>query len=332
MKRIIISIAFVSCTLTAGAQSSIDPVLRNVESNNKELRAARQLATSQKIAAGMSNNLPDPVVNYAHVYGNHEGMGISGELVATQSFDFPTLYFQRNKLNKAKGMSYDHQSDLIRQQVLLQAKEACLDLVYLNQLKGLLKIRKDNAVKLSELYRERLKKGTTNILEMNKIDLELLNVKNEERINAVDMQSKLQELAMLNGGEAIHFGDTTYSRVELPETFNDFKQEAMASDRRMLSLRSDKAVALREIAVNKSQWLPELTLGYKMTHSSWKDRFNGFVVGFSIPLFSNRNSVKQAKATAVYTDFQMESLTADIDTELSQLYHRASIRRTISNC
>lgn len=103
MKRFILTIALLSSALVAGAQTSIEEVLRSVETNNKELQANRQMVTAQKLEAKLDNNLPDPTVTYSHLYGNKEGMGFTGELVASQSFDFPSLYMQRNKLLQAEG-------------------------------------------------------------------------------------------------------------------------------------------------------------------------------------------------------------------------------------
>ena len=43
MKRFILTIALLSSALVAGAQTSIEEVLRSVETNNKELQANRQI-------------------------------------------------------------------------------------------------------------------------------------------------------------------------------------------------------------------------------------------------------------------------------------------------
>ena len=52
------------------AQSiGIDEVLHRIEANNKELQANEQLITSQKLEAKTDNNLPDPTLSYAHLWG-----------------------------------------------------------------------------------------------------------------------------------------------------------------------------------------------------------------------------------------------------------------------
>lgn len=305
------------------AQTTIEEVLRSVEANNKDLRANTQLVRSQKIEAGLDNNLPDPSVTYSHLYGNKEGMGFTGEFIASQSFDFPSLYYQRRKLAKAKSAGFDRQSQSFRQQILLQAKEICLDLVLLNQQKRLLDIRLENAERLSALYATRLERGDANILETNKIDLELLNVRTEARMNETARQAKARELATLNGGVAIEFTDTSYADVDEPLSFDALRGEALDADLSLRLLRDDQETARRQLKVNKAKGLPSFQLGYRMNPSSGGQRYNGFLVGISIPLFSNRNYVKQAKAQSHYTEMLLESTSFTVENELRRLYDQA---------
>lgn len=328
MKKYIILMALAVAACSAWGQNSIDSVLRSVEANNKDLQANSQLTVSKKLEARLDNNLPDPSVSYVHQYGNREGMGMQGELVASQSFDFPSVYVQKNKLSQSKAVSYDHQGAEFRQQILLQAKEVCLDLVLLNQQKALLDQRRQNAEQLSALYAQRLESGDANILETNKINLELLNAKNEARMNEAARIAKLQELATLNGGIAIDFTDTVYAPVKEALSFEDLRAEAVTANPQLLTLKSEQVAARRQLSVNKSKGLPGFELGYRLNTASGGERFNGFLVGISIPLFSNRNNVRQAKAQTLYTDLQLESTTAAVESELHQLYNQSLALRT----
>ena len=328
MKSIITIALLASATLCASAQTDIEQVLRSVEAGNKELQAARQLTTSRKIEAATENNLPDPTVTYSHLYGNKEGMGFTGELIASQSFNFPSLYAQRGKLAKLRGENFEQQSEVLRQDILLKAKEVCLDLVMLNKQKSLLEVRRGNAEQLSALYEQRLKAGDADILEANKIALELLNVNNEARMNEAERADKLRELATLCGGEEVAFGDTVYPEALLPASLGELKEEVMSLDRRLCSLRSDQSVARKQISVSRAQGLPSFELGYRMNPSSGGERYNGFIVGISIPLFANRGKVKQAKAQSLYADLQTESMQTMVENELLQLYNRAATLKT----
>ena len=330
MKLTIITAVLFLWAGSLSSQNSIDDVLRSVEANNKDLRANAQLIQSQKLESRLDNNLPDPTVTYSHLYGNKEGMGFTGEFIASQSFDFPSLYAQKHKLTKAKSAGLDQQASAFRQQILLQAKEICLDLLLLNQQKRLLEIRLQNAEQLSDLYASRLERGDANVLETNKIDLELLNVRTEARMNETARAAKLQELATLNGGIAIDFTDTAYVLTPEPPVFEELKDEVMEADPQLRSLRENQTIAARQLKVNKAKGLPGFELGYRMNPSSGGDRYNGFLVGIRIPLFSNRNNVKLAKAQRLYADMQLESTSFTVESGLRQLYTQSvSLKKSI---
>ena len=177
-------------------------MLRNIETNNKELQANAQLISSQKLEAKTDNNLADPSLSYAHLWGAKDKNETIGELVVSQSFDFPSLYASRAKLNRLKTSSFDGQASIFRQGILLQAKEVCLDIIMLRQQKQILQERLRNAEELSAMYKKRLQTGDANIIETNKINLELLNVKTEASLNETALRNKLQELNTLNGAAA----------------------------------------------------------------------------------------------------------------------------------
>lgn len=328
MKQYIIYTVFSLLAFSASAQTSIDEVLQQIETNNKELRANAQLVTAQKLQARMENNLPDPSVSYSHLYGNQEGMGFQGEFIASQDFEFPTAYIEGNKLRKAKSVNLDHQFAETRQQILLSAKELCLDLILLNQQKQLLDIRFRNAEELSALYESRLRNGDVSILETNNINLELLNVKTEARLNEAARATKLQELAVLNGGVAIDFRETDYAVMDMPASFDQLRAEAISSNAQLQTLKSEQVMAYRQIRLNKTKGLPGFQLGYRMNPASGGQRMNGFLVGITIPLFSNRHNVKQAKAQSLYTDLKMDNLTFTVENELQSQYQQLLALKT----
>ncbi len=74
MKQIMtISAALLFLTIgEVQAQNGIEQVLKNIETNNKELQANEQLITSQKLEAKTDNNLPDPTLFLTHIYGEQK--------------------------------------------------------------------------------------------------------------------------------------------------------------------------------------------------------------------------------------------------------------------
>ena len=177
MKRILFIIAFCS-PLLAQAQS-IEHILKSIEQNNKELKAQKHAADATKMENRTNNNLPDPTVSYSSFYSNGAEGGHGTELVASQGFDFPTQYIVRNRQATLQNEAVDKQQQAARRDILLNAKNLCLDLILLNQEKTLMDIRMKNADELQALYEKRLTTGDANILEVNKIKMERMNVQTE---------------------------------------------------------------------------------------------------------------------------------------------------------
>lgn len=321
-----ILLLFAAVSLCA-QNGNIDTVLRDIEANNKQLQANKQEVESQKLEAKTDNNLPDPTFSYAHMWGKHDKNETISELVVSQGFDFPTLYATRNKVNKLKMGAFDSQAESFRRDVLLQAKEVCLDIIMLRQHKRILDERLANAQQLAEMYAKRLKTGDANILETNKINLELLNVKNEATMNETNLQNKLLELKALNGNEDISFPADAYPLVVFPDDYESLRNEVLSTDMELYALDRERAASQKEISLNKSQWLPKLELGYRRNTESGTP-FNGLVVGFSIPLFENQHKVKQAKAQNLNIAFQKENKQLEVESELAQQYREAQTLRT----
>ncbi|WP_080904407.1 TolC family protein [Parabacteroides sp. Marseille-P3160] len=310
----------VLCCNPLQAQQDMAGVLKSIERNNRELQANREWTVAQKLDAQAGNNLEDPSVSYTHQYGNKEGLGIQGELIASQAFDFPSLYVQRNQWAKIKSEELDYRQTEKRQEILMEAQLICLDLVQLNRKRQLLEERRENAEQLSALYAQRLEKGDANILETNKIRLELLNIKTEARLTEAERTAKLQALAALNGGEAISFTDTAYRQAPELLSFEELKAEALAATTSLKALEQAQLAAQRYVGVSKAQGLPGFEVGYRLNTAVGGERFNGFLVGIRVPLFSNRNRVKQAKAQSLYTELQLETASTALERKLQGLY------------
>jgi outer membrane protein TolC len=326
MKQITLIITLIVAALFplgSAAQNSIEEVLKAIETHNKELQAHQQSIRAQKLEAKAVNNLPDPTLSYAHLWNSKDKSQTTGELILSQSFDFPSLYITRGKLIQLQANVSDRRADLFRQEKLLQAKEVCLDIILLRQQQQLLEERLNNAQELEKMYNQRLQTGDANALERNKISLELLNVKTETSLNQTLLSNKQQELTALNGNLPVTFDEKHYPTVDFPTDYEQLKREALESDRLLQTVAGESLVAHKQVTVSKSQWLPRLELGYRRDTDTGL-AFNGIVVGLSFPLFSNRHKVKMAKAQVQDIDLQKENLSLKAESEWLQLYREAT--------
>ena len=288
--------------LPAFSQSGIKEVLKNIEVNNPTLQAGMQLNQAQKLEARTGIFLPNPTVELNQLWADRSVGGNANELAVVQSFDFPTVYANKNKLAKLKSATSDLQYAATRQEILLTAQQTCQEIIYLRKQKQLLDQRLKNAEKLAELYRQRFANGDANRLEYNKIQLEKINAN--------------------NGGHPLDFEATNYPQNQVLPDYSSLESEYLAADPTLKSLRSESESARREIKVNRALTLPKFDLGYRR-NGGRESKMNGFKIGLSIPLWENRNTVKQAKAQAEYTVTNILANQQTLKATLRELYLQA---------
>lgn len=318
MKKSVITIAL--CIPMWMQAQNIDRVLQSIEQNNKELQSQVQLTKAQQMENRTGNNLSDPTVSYSSFYKNGAGPGHGTEFVVSQGFDFPTQYITRNRQADLQNEAIDKQHQAIRRDILLQAKNLCLDLILLNQEKALMDIRQRNADELAALYNKRLEAGDANILEVNKIKMERMNVQTEVAQNNAAHRTALQSLLTMNGNLPLEFADTQYPQVKEINDYNVLRDEVVASDLDLQALSFATQAAEKQVSVNKQNWLPKLQAGFRRNTDSHQS-MNGFVVGGSLPIFSNRKKVQIAKAQAVSAQLMQEDAKLHLENNLMALFN-----------
>lgn len=299
---------------------NIADVLQSIERNNKELQAQLQLTEAAKMEVQTQNSLSDPMIDYSPFFAKGVDGVASSELVVSQEFDFPTLYAARRQSGKLQQEVLDRQQQAVRRSILLDAKNLCLDLIRLNQEKALLDARKKNADELLTLFEKRLQEGDAGILEVNKIKMERMNVQTEVTQNNAAHRTALQSLLAMNGNLPLEFTADTYPQIEKISDYNALYDEIMLTDADLLTSDAAARAAAKEVSVNKQNWLPKLSVGYRR-NTSLDEKSNGFLIGGSIPLFSNRKKVKIARAQEVGARLQLDNARLQAEATVQSRYN-----------
>lgn len=317
MRKIKIVLYLVICfgNISASGQiaretGSINELLRSVETHNTELKAFSQHMQAQKTENKLNNNLPDPTVSYSHLWGADNSSETIGELIVSQSMDFPTLYHTRRQLNRQKNAMADHEYQLKRRAILLKAQEIGFDIILLRKEQLLLKERHQNASELAILYQQRIESGDANVIELNKVKLELLNAKTEASINETNLKKKEEELIILNGNTPFQTEQLTYPAIVLPTDYAEIKDDVLNGELALAALEQESRVGHNLLKVAQESWLPKLEIGYRRNTESGAP-FNGFVVGFSVPIFENKGKVKMARQQLLSTELSKEQVKSE---------------------
>ena len=307
--------------LWAQAQD-IASILQQIEANNKELQALKESNEAAKMEVQTRNNLEDPSIEYSPFFAKGVSGVASSEMVLRQGFDFPTLYYSRNRSGKLQQKALDMQQLAARREILLQAKNLCLDLIRLNKEQALLTERKKNADELLTFFEKRLNEGDATLIEVNKIKMERMSIQTEMSQNIAAHRTALQSLLAMNGNLPLSFSGNSYPEVASINSYDALYDEVMLSDASLKAADATARTTTQEVGISKQNWLPKLEVAYRR-NTSLNEASNGFLVGGSIPLFSNRKKIKIAKAQALSAQLQLENtrlqLTAQVQSQFNEM-------------
>ena len=75
----------------------------------------------------------NPYVEYEKLNDSPANSGNQTDLLLKQSFDFPTAYSKKKQVAELQIEQTDFQLTAIRQDILLNAKQTCIELIYFNK-------------------------------------------------------------------------------------------------------------------------------------------------------------------------------------------------------
>ncbi len=310
------------------SQSNMDAILAEIAKNNKTIQANKQYWSAQKVQYQTGNSLYNPTIEYDYLKGSPADAGNQTDIVVTQSFDFPTVYGKKNQLANQQILQADLYLQAANQALLLEAKMICIELVYRNKLQIPLAKRKEDTEKWLGQFNKKLETGDGTILDVNKAEIQLLEIKKQFLENASFIAKLNEQLTSLNGGTAITFKDDAYFDVPVIADFDTLEKEIKAQDYLRKTLEQDKVIAQKQIEVSKAMALPKMEVGYHY-QGILGQTYNGFHTGISLPLWESKNRVKFEKAKMTFAEIALADHTNDHYYEIKQLYGRYESLKSI---
>ena len=192
--KILIIISTILVCIPLIAQNSINSVLDSIEANNTTLKSLRLTADAQKLGNKTSIYLDNPEVEFNYLWGKPGNIGSRTDINIKQTFDIPTISGMKSRVANGQNTLIEFQYKADRMNILLEAKQYCIDLVYYNALKRELEMRLQHAETIAGGYKDRLDRGDANRLEYNKIQLNLASVLGELSRVEVERNALLSQL------------------------------------------------------------------------------------------------------------------------------------------
>lgn len=322
MKAILISILALFASISLNAQNSVTTALKAIEENNKTLKALKATAEAQKLENKTGIYLSNPEAGFNYFWGNPVDMGNRNDFSISQTFDIPTITGMKSKIANERNGLVEWQYKAERMRILLEAKQYCIELIYFNALKKELDIRLQHAQTIASGYQNRLNSGDANILEYNKAQLSLSATTGEIARIDVERNALLSQLKRLNGGLDIVMDDYQFNQKQLPLNFDDWYLQAEQKNPILAYIKQEVVVSQKQVSLNKAKGLPTFSAGY-MSENVVGQRFQGLTMGVSVPLWENKNRVKQAKSAVVAAQARQTDSKQQFYNQLQIQYNRA---------
>ena len=303
------------------AQIQLKEYLAQVEANNSQLAAYRELMEAQILEQEIHNLPENPVVEYGYFPGDNDVIGDKKVYGVSQSMDFPSVYFIRSK-------SAEKQKDVIRafyeverKDILLIAKMKWNEYIYSIKLENEYKQRVDNAEKIYNSYVARLNQGNASILEVNKAKILYLSSKSRLEIHRQEQARIYNDLVLLNGNNKVDVVSGQYPFMELV-SLDQLKSEMIQKHPGMLVLSSEIEHSQMNVRLSRHEWLPSFQFGYE-AESEPDGTYAGFKAGLSVPLWYKKNTVQHANARLRYSNSLYEAKKLSIMNNLESDYKKA---------
>ena len=328
MKKILFVLFSLYFLLPTRAQNDVEKILQEVETNNTTLQALQKEIEAQKLENKTGIWLPNPEVTYGHLWGTPREIGNQNDFGITQSFDFPTVYMHQSKLAGMENQNLDLQYQSERINTLLRVKQIIIELAYNNALSEDYARRVEITRIIADSYQRKFDLGEADAIERNNVHMNLITCVNKKEKIDIEREALQNELKSLNGGKEIQYHATEIPLPPLPSDFNEWYAAAESKNPVLQYLSKQIDISRQQVKLSRAQGLPKLSAGYA-SERILGEKLQGVVIGISIPLWENKNNVKQARAGVLSSESALEDNKIQFYNRLQSLFNQsASLRET----
>ncbi|KAA6306161.1 hypothetical protein EZS27_042184, partial [termite gut metagenome] len=110
------------------APNDIETILASIDKNNITLKALREEAEAQKLANKTGIFLANPEAEFNYLWGSPNVIGNRTDVSIRQTFDIPTITGMKSRISNKQNRLVELRYKADRINILLQAKQCCMDL------------------------------------------------------------------------------------------------------------------------------------------------------------------------------------------------------------
>lgn len=296
-------------------------ILKSIEANSARLESARIKDKAEKLDSKGLYTLEDPEVGFDYLFGA-EGIGHRIGFEVSQGFDFPTVISQKRKMAKEMQRVSELKYLSERQQLLLNARKLCIQVVYCNAIMDHLDEDLEETTAMSKAYETLFDKGEATAIDRNKAHQAFLFFKTEYDEFLAMRENLLNELKCLNGGNAVEISDTAFVFSPLSNDFDGWLAQNIGLHPELQLAEGELQAEKQSLKVAKGSRIPGFKIGYTGEFTR-EEKYQGPTIGLSLPLWGSGRKVKVAKLHVEAAEKSLEDTRLHLTTQLRGVYREA---------
>jgi outer membrane protein TolC len=327
MKKLIYIASFLSIAISGNSQA-LDSLLIKVERNNPRLVALQKWLEAEKVNARTGIYPDNPEVTYNYLWGSPDAIGNQQVFEIMQSFRFPGYYTSKQSVQQLQFEQKEVMVEKAKLEVLHTVRKAYFNLVWFLKKEVLLERRKAESEKLLLVMQQGFERGEVSRPVYDKARIYEINIQSEwkKTLSEIEVQKKLLE--QLNGGAAINNILFEYPNYWLLPELDSLLIPLPNRNPDLRLAQYEIAESEKFIKLEKRNNLPIFQTGFK-SETILDQRLQGIHAGITIPIWENKNQVKQAKLEYEWSQASYQQIESEIRTELISLYQ--TIQTTFNN-
>lgn len=328
MKKYTITLIIFALSINLlSAQTNIENILQEIETNNLHLKSLSEKQKAKEYEAKASLQLENPHLGGEYIV-NSPTNGVKYGFELTQSFNFPSVYGKRKTLVNEQIKSFNIEYQQNKRELLFNAKNIVYEIIYKNKLISLLTNKEESLKKAFEKYQVLFDQKSATILDLSKAKLQFFKAKSEVENQKLALGNLLISLKELNAGKEISLADTIFSSAKETISFEEFKNDYLNNEMNLKLLEQSLLISEKKMKLSQNERLPKFELGYKYANEE-SFKFNGVVFGVSIPLWQGRKEVKASKINFVATEIELNAEKISAEREIEILYKNYTISKKL---
>ena len=152
----------------------------------------------------------------------------------------------------------------------------------------------------------------------------------EYDLTTIQLDNNLKQLSTLNGGNPVVFNDSIYEPIPDNINLDSVKNKFINEDPQLKIYELNKQIAQTQKKISTARSMHAFEVGYTSEFAE-SENYHGFILGMSIPLWENKNTVKYAKINIIATDADCENYIFTKTREIEQIFAEYQKERQLYN-